>query len=229
MRNWHTSKMGGYLLCVQNKCMQRFTLTLLCLNCHSKFSIWIHGAAQGLCRNDLIKSLKNQICNLFQYSPPDTNCRCQRELRDWFYSAEANRNPAAKLLAHQYSPREFDLHSLYPARAYESLGPLAFQPHYEAHPTPTKWFSRLYEENCDIRFVEIVMVYQQFNSHCVSTSLCNIHTKRVALSYNSNSTRYYQALYNHRSWNVISQSNSDFQAPHKTKPVLRKLKSQVRW
>lgn len=70
------------------------------------------------------------------------------------------------------------------------------------------------------------MLYQQFHIHCVSTSLCYIQTKRAALSYNSNYTLYHQALYNHGSWNVISQSNSDFQASHKAKTVPRKLKSQ---
>lgn len=96
-------------------------------------------------------------------------------------------------------------------------------------PHPHQVVQQITWTKCDIRFVELVLVHQQLHIHCVSTSLCYIQTKRAALSYNSNSTLHHQALYNHRSWNVISQSNSDFQAPHKTKTVLRKLKSQVRW
>lgn len=61
-------------------------------------------------------------------------------------SAKTNRDPAAKLLllANQYLPRAFDLYSILPARAYESLGPLAFQAHYKAHHIPTNYFSGLY-------------------------------------------------------------------------------------
>lgn len=134
-----------------------------------------------------------------------------------------NQTPLSTSIFTQGIQAVFPLSSMYLWKA-ESTGLSAPLP---SPSCPHQAVSRLYEENCHIRFVELVMVYQQI--HCFSTSLCYTQTKRVALSYNSNSALYHQALYNHRSRNVISQSNSDFQALHKTKTVLRKLKSQVRW
>lgn len=78
----------------------------------------------------------------------------EREL-EIFTSAKTNRDLAVNLLllVHQHLPSAFELCSLPPARACESLGPWAFQAHYKAHHIPTKYFSGLYEENCDIRFI----------------------------------------------------------------------------
>lgn len=82
----------------------------------------------------------------------------ERELEIDFTPAKTNRDPAANLLlVYQYLPRAFELYSLLPAHAYESLGPLAFQAHYKAHHISTMYFSGLYEENSDIRLYFLIL------------------------------------------------------------------------